>query len=80
MSRKEKTIANPSGKKKKRILWAKDHASFDWSNIVFSDESRFNLVSDRPVLIRRRKGEEFKPECLVPQLKHCGKGVMVWGY
>ena len=65
--------------RKKRLEWAKNHLEIDWNNVVFSDESRFNLVSDRPILVRRRTGEAFKPECLSSTVKHGGGGVMVWG-
>ena len=28
--------------------------------------------------MRRRVGEAFKPECVVPNVKHCGDSIMVW--
>ena len=75
---KKKSLLTKASRKK-RVSWAKDHLSFDWDHVVFSDESRFNSINDRLVLVRRRKGEEYKPECLAPQVKHGGGGVMVWG-
>ena len=65
--------------RKKRLEWAKKHLEFDWNNVVFSDESRFTLKSDRPILVRRRTGEAFKSECLASTVKHGGGGIMVWG-
>ncbi len=65
--------------RKKRLQWASAHRDQDWSNVIFSDESRFCLINDRPVSVRRRKGEEYLPECLNPTMKHGGGGIMVWG-
>ena len=65
--------------RQKRLQWALEHRIFVWDNVVFSDESRFCLVSDRPVIVRRRPGEEYLPECLNTTMKHGGGGIMVWG-
>ena len=65
--------------RRKRLLWAKENRNRDWGRVLFSDESRYSLVSDRPVCVRRRKGEEYLPECLNPTMKHGGGGIMVWG-
>ena len=65
--------------RQKRLQWALEHRNFSWNNVVFSDESRFCLVSDRPVIVRRRQGEEYLPACLNTTMKHGGGGIMVWG-
>ena len=64
---------------KKRLLWACNHKDMNWDNVIFSDESRFFLVSDMPFPVRRRKEEEYLPECLNPTMKHEGGGIVVWG-
>jgi len=64
--------------RKKRLDWAAEHKDYDWDKVGFSDESRFCLFSDRPVLVRRRKGKE-NPECLNPTVKHGGGDIMVCG-
>ena len=65
--------------RRKRLLWARENKNRNWDKVLFSDESRYCLVSDRPICIRRRKGEEDLPECLNPTMKHGGGGIMVWG-
>ena len=65
--------------RQKQLQWALEHRSFNWASVVFSDESRFCLVSDRPVIVRRRPGEEYLPQCLNTTMKHGGSRIMVWG-
>ena len=59
----------------RRLAWAKAHQHWtvaQWSRVLFTDESRFSLVSDRPVLVRRRKGERNNPELQENTMKHGG--------
>ena len=47
--------------------------------LVFSDESTFTISNHAGnQFVRRRPGEEFKPCCTVPTIKH-PTAVMVWG-
>jgi len=46
--------------------------------VIFSDESTIAVLDDRVQSVRRRQGEEFKPECLKKTLKFPSK-IMVWG-
>jgi len=66
-----------------RLQWAKDHRNWtnaDWQKVMFTDESNFELFpTPGHVMVRRRPGEAFKPECLVPTVKHGGGSIMVWG-
>lgn len=68
---------------KARYEWAKDHLNWtvdDWKNVIFSDESPFQLFqSGGRVFVRRRPGEEFLPECMNPTVKHGGGSIQVWG-
>lgn len=68
--------------KKNRLLWAKERENWtaeEWGRIVFSDESKFNLIGcDSGVRVRRRAGERYHEECLQPTVKH-SPYVMVWG-
>ena len=49
--------------KARRLAWAQDHLAWtadDWSRVLWSDESRFQLYqSDGRVYVRRMVGEEF---------------------
>lgn len=66
-----------------RLEFARRHEQWswvDWSCVLFTDESKFNMFqSDGRVYIRRRTGERFKDDCVVPTVKFGGGGVMVWG-
>ena len=51
-----------------------------WHNVVFSDESKFNLFgSDSRQYCRRRPGEEFLDRNVKKVVKHWGGSLMVWG-
>jgi transposase len=52
----------------------------EWNDILFCDESKFNVSgSDGRFYVWRKAGEEFKEECLQGTVKHGGGSVMVWG-
>jgi transposase len=66
-----------------RLQFAREHADWgleDWSNVMFTDESRFCLyASDRRMPVYRRPGERHC-QCNFRQLESFGGGsVMVWG-
>eukprot|EP00795_Rhopilema_esculentum_P010011 gene10011-18637_t len=63
----------------KRLDRGRQHQDYDWSKVIFSDESRFCLISDRPVYVTRRSREEYLPQCLNPTVKHRGNGIIVCG-
>uniref|UniRef100_A0A0K8UV17 Transposable element Tc1 transposase n=1 Tax=Bactrocera latifrons TaxID=174628 RepID=A0A0K8UV17_BACLA len=69
--------------KEKRFAFAIEHVnkpnSF-WENIIFSDESKFNIFgSDGAQKVWRKVNEEFQEKNLLPTVKHGGGNVMVWG-
>lgn len=67
--------------KKKRLEWAKAHRYWtvqQWKNVLWSDESKFNLYSnDGRRLVRRRPGEALHPDCIERTTKH-PTSVMIW--
>ena len=67
----------------KRLNFAKKHKHWtkeDWYQVLWTDESKFEQFgTKRRVYVRRRKGERYKNECLLPTLKHGGGSIMVCG-
>lgn len=68
--------------KKKRYNWAKDKENWtidEWKNVVFSDESKFNLIGpDGNHPVRRQAGERYFSDCIQSTVKHSAS-VTVWG-
>ncbi|GFV37901.1 transposable element Tc1 transposase [Trichonephila clavipes] len=51
----------------------------DWLQVVFSDESLFNLWNhDGCIRVRRYAGERCLPECVIERNSGLTTGVMVW--
>ncbi|KAI5085750.1 hypothetical protein C0J45_24213, partial [Silurus meridionalis] len=48
-----------------------------WSKVHFSDESKFNLLSNGKHYVRRQTGERLNPKCVKKSVKS-GGSVMVW--
>lgn len=69
--------------KEKRLKWAHDHLNWtskEWSKVLFTDESKFDLFSTkRRIFVRRLPGERMNFNCVVPTVKHGGGSVLVWG-
>ncbi|GFW71582.1 transposable element Tc3 transposase [Trichonephila clavipes] len=65
-----------------RLQWANVHRSWraDWQQVVFSDESRFNLWHhDGRIGVRCYASERHIPECIMERHSRRTPGVMVWG-
>lgn len=67
----------------KRVEFAKkyiDAYEDFWANVLFSDESKFNLFGyDGKQKVWRRNNEALLPKNLLPTVKHGGGSIMVWG-
>ncbi|GFU03159.1 transposable element Tc1 transposase [Trichonephila clavipes] len=51
-----------------------------WNNVLFADESKFNIFGfDGRIIVWRRKNEELNPKNLIGTVKYGGGGVLVWG-
>ena len=68
--------------KKARLAFAKKYESWtsdDWQRVVWSDESKFNLLnSDGKEYYWTNRPEEITEESVTPTLKFGGGGIMVW--
>ena len=68
---------------RKRYQWALKHKKWTvhkWRKVFWTDESKFDLFgTNRRIYVRRRVGERYIRDCLVPTVKHGGGNVMVWG-
>lgn len=66
-----------------RMAWCTQHRRWNinqWSNVMFSDESRFNLdFRDGRRRVWRRRGERFTDPARVAHDRYGGGSVMVWG-
>ena len=61
------------------LIWARNHRAQHWQNIVFSDESRFNLSNiDGHIRVYRRRHECYANNCVLQHNRYGGGGVMVW--
>ncbi|GFU41485.1 transposable element Tcb2 transposase [Trichonephila clavipes] len=66
-----------------RRRWAAEHRDWeqhDWSQVLFTDESRFSLECDtRRVLVWRDRGTRNKPAIVRERSQYRRAGWMVWG-
>ncbi len=66
-----------------RLAWARTHLRWTrqrWNEVVFTDESRFNLqFADGRKRVWRRKGERNDPANVIQRDRYGGGSVMIWG-
>lgn len=69
--------------RKKRYQFAMRYVGVDesfWENVIFSDESKFNIFgSDGKQLVWRKANTEFEPQNVTKTVKHGGGSLQVWG-
>ena len=69
--------------RKKRLAFYHYHKGWNlnkWSDVLFSDESKFNLLNcDGRIRVWRQSHERYLPECTRKTVKGGGGSVMVWG-
>lgn len=69
--------------RQKRLQFVKDYENKDeefWKNVIFSDESKFNLFgSDGRQMVWRKPNTALNKANLCPTIKHGGGSLMVWG-
>lgn len=71
------------GNRKKRLEWAHAHKDWtveDWKQVLWTDESKFEIFGQkRRIYVRRGPSEKMHPDTVTPTVKHGGGSVMVWG-
>ena len=81
MKPQKKPLLN-EGQRRRRLEFAMRYRHWtvrDWKRVIFTDETWMELFCHQGnQFVRRRKGEEMKPECLVKTVKHPAK-IMCWG-
>lgn len=69
--------------RRSRLEFAARHKHWkveDWENVLWSDESSFDIFnSAKRVFVRRRPNEKLRNDCVLPTVKFGGGKVMVWG-
>lgn len=69
--------------KAKRLKFAKEHLNWPiskWKTVLFSDESKFNLIgSDGMSYVRRPVNKRYDPRYCKKTVKHGEGNIMVWG-
>ena len=69
--------------RQKRVDFAKQHLKEDndfWNSIIFSDESKFNILGpDGNKKVWRKANKELDPKNMRGTVKHGGGSVLVWG-
>lgn len=67
----------------KRLKFARDHLNWPiskWKTVLFSDESKFNIIgSDGLRYVRRPSNMRLKSQYCTKTVKHGGGSAMVWG-
>ncbi|GBO09857.1 hypothetical protein AVEN_14774-1 [Araneus ventricosus] len=75
-------ISLTAGHRAARRRWAQEHLRWGravWSNVLFTDESRFIVQSDnRRIIIWRERGTRNNPAFVRERVRFGGGGVMVW--
>lgn len=65
--------------RRERQQWAQNNIGRRWRDVVFSDESRFNVsFADGRVRIYRRRNERYANNCVLEHDRFGGGSVMVW--
>lgn len=64
------------------MQWARRHLRFtgaDWANVLFADETRFNLRrSDGRLRVYRWRGKRYSAQCVKEKGQFVGGSVMIW--
>lgn len=62
-----------------RLLWAQQHLHTNWSAVIFSDESKFQLSDTTYQFVRRRRNTRLQERFVIPRPNPSSPHCMVWG-
>lgn len=68
--------------KETRFSWCKERLNWSaekWGTVLFSDESSFQLFSNRVKRVRCRTDEKYNDDCVAAKVQKGGASVMIWG-
>jgi len=67
----------------KRLKWAKQRRYWDvedWANVIFSDESNFEVFNRKGrVFVKRLRAEKYSQRFVIPRLQGGGGSAGIWG-
>ena len=67
----------------KRLKWCRERQDWtirDWSKVIFSDESNFEVLNRKSrVFVKRFANEKYHPKFCLPRLQNGGGSVGIWG-
>jgi transposase len=66
-------------RRKAFALAHRDWTVEQWKQVLWSDESKYQLFPTGRVIVRRRTHEKWHPQCIIPTVKFGGGSIMVWG-
>lgn len=62
-----------------RLTWGKDWTLEQWNQVLWSDESIYEVFGKkRRKFVRHRSGERMSKNCITQTIKHGGGNVVVW--
>lgn len=64
--------------KAKRLAYAQEHQNFDWTRVMFTDETRLTLDGSMPGWWSGEQGQRPPESCRRPARPPGSKGVMFW--
>lgn len=62
-----------------RLSWAQNHLQTNWSSVIFSDESKFQMAATKQQFVRRRKNTRLQRSFVIPLQNASSPNCMVWG-
>lgn len=65
-----------------RLKWCKEYNSWqknEWKKVIFSDESKIEIMSNRRKIVWRPNGSRYKKNYTCKTVRYCKYSLLVWG-